>query len=95
MFLDDKLFEIGRRDISSEKETIEAIREMLQTCLNDITEKTSRNSDMRSIKSAFNRVHLTWKMVAETLEKENKGIVRPEGFKDFVKSKPEFDGIFN
>lgn len=95
MFLDDQLLEIGRTVTvwSEEKEIFEAINKMIQACMGNISDNTPRKANEQALKSAFRRVNNTWRQVAEILEKEQRGVIRVDGFEAFVKSKEEFKGL--
>lgn len=96
MFLDEKLLEVGRKFNTSMAfdECKPLISQMINICFDSLETNIKGNHNDAVILAQFKRVNNVWAKVAETLEKENKGFIRKDGFKAFVESKPEFAGIF-
>jgi len=93
MFLSDKLYEIGKDVGRTEEEITKAIRLWIKLCFSKLKEDLEENKDDRAIKASFKRVDNAWREAERKLEREGKPLVTLDGFKTFVKSKPEFKDI--
>lgn len=93
MFLDEQLYEIGiKADVINKDSVIKAIQDMLQTCFKSIP---SEITDINILRANIKRVNTSWNLATKRLKRESKDIVKEDGFLLFIKSKPEFEGIFN
>jgi hypothetical protein len=51
--------------------------------------------DLGKMRAAFMRVNKTWKIVAETLEKEDRGFIDPYGFEKLVRNDEKLAPLLN
>ena len=95
MFLDEELLKIGRNtDINNWEEINKSVSEIIKKCFDSLSENISPKSSDKDILSQFKRVNNTWRSVAKKLEKENKGILKIDGFRLYVEQKTAFKNIF-
>lgn len=94
MFLDEQLLQIGRSTDMTNESAHKSISDMINACFSNLSKSIINHKDDGTILSNFKRVNQTWIDVAKMLDNEGKGFVKPDGFKIFVESKPEFQGIF-
>jgi hypothetical protein len=92
MFLDEQLYEIGIKAIPTNRDSvIKAIKDMLQTSFKSIS---SEITDINILRANIKRANTSWNLATKRLKREGKDIVKEDGFLLFIKSKPEFKGIF-
>lgn len=94
MFLDEELLMIGRSCDQTEKSIIDCVSKMINVSFQNLNKRLEGNKTDTSIMSGFRRVNKTWQMVADKLESEGISLVKREGFRLYVESKPEFKNVF-
>ena len=94
MFLDEKLFNIAKyTDIHSQESVITQITLMIQACFTDLIEKCGNTTDVKIIKTQFNRVNNVWCQVYDKLDKDGYCFFKRDGFKTYVSNQPKFKGL--
>ena len=94
MFLSDELYkkrmEVDIKNFASVKKMV---FEMINICIKRITETDKRENVVLTI-AEFHRTNNAWKSASKKLKKNDKDIVKENGFELYIKAKPEFKGIF-
>lgn len=93
MFLEDELLQIGRNTELTEKGIYDGVNSMIKACFANMGKIIGNKPDSQSIIANFKRVNNIWIKVSNTLINEERGFVKPDGFKLFINSKEEFKGI--
>ena len=93
MFLEDELLQIGRNTEMTEKGICDGINEMIKCCFRNMSDIIGIKPCSASIIANFKRVNNTWIKVANTLKDEEKGFVKPDGFRLFVNATGDFKDI--
>jgi len=93
MFLDEQLLAIGRKAEMTSEGIIDAIRKMINCCFSSMEQTINGRQNEILITRAFQRTNIIWRNVARKLREEGKGIIREDGFRDFVETRNEFKSI--
>jgi hypothetical protein len=90
MFLSDKLLKIGSYVNMRDKRSIEGC---ITKMVDEITDHIKSQPDNEDANVVFNRVDKIWRLVAKQLTGKGKGFMDLDGFKNYIKSRPEYDAI--
>lgn len=93
MFLDEKLYTIGKSvNMDSRESIMSTIRDMIKESFSHIDENKDANGT--NLIPLFERTDLYWRRATKMLLDDGIDLVEPDGFKNLVKSKESFKGIF-
>jgi hypothetical protein len=82
MFLDEELYQIGHKFNGSND--IELIKEMIDVCLNRLSNELNQAQDDDIIPVCLRRINASWNMAVNKLAKEDKKITIKDGFLLFL-----------
>lgn len=93
MFLDDKLYELGKQCDPHDFESVKATcHKMIQECFSHIREKIKEGPKGYTL-ALIGQAIKSWEIASKRLTKDGYPIVKEDGFKIFLNSKPEFKTI--
>lgn len=100
MFLHEKLFQIAKQaNLDDKQNIIDSLKNMANECFLYTQKETQFlkeiDKTIHNYRIIFKKADNHWKLAVKNLEKDGIFLADVEGFRNLVKSMPEFATIFN
>ena len=92
MDLHERLLNLGRTSKLDKASMLDTLSQMLDISMYDIRQRGLREG---AYKAHFVSVNDTWTAVAHVLDKEGKGFIKPQAFKEYVARQPDLAYVWN